>query len=325
MVFMIFRGIGFMKSTIICGMVSMLLLTAASCNNHNKQNNMEKHATGDVADIKREGLSQSPAYIKSKDGTRIAFDKAGEGPAIIIVSGALSQRALGAAEPLVSALSRNFTIYSYDRRGRGESGDTQPYSVEREIEDIEALIDDAGGSAHLYGISSGAALVLLAAARLGKSKVPQLALYEPPYPVDSEKKKQGFADQRKRIDELVKTGKRGESAAFHFTAIGTPPEQLEKLRKSPEWPLMEEVEHTLAYDYAILNDGAIPVDAAKKATMPALVMNGDKSFEFMAETAKNLSKMMPNARWKTLKGQAHHPSPEILAPILSEFFKQDGE
>jgi pimeloyl-ACP methyl ester carboxylesterase len=109
---------------------------------------------------------------------------------------------------------------------------------------------------------------------------------------------------------------------FHFKSIGIPPEALEELHKSPEWPLMKSVEHTLAYDYAVLGDGAIPIDAAKKATMPALVMNGEKSFDFMSEAANKLSKVMPNAKWKTLKGQTHNPSPEVIAPVLKEFFRQ---
>jgi pimeloyl-ACP methyl ester carboxylesterase len=262
------------------------------------------------------------AHIQSKDGTRITFDKTGTGPAIIVVNGALSYRALFDDKSLVSALSKHFTIYTYDRRGRGESTDTKPYNVEKEIEDIEALIRDAGGSAYLYGVSSGAALSLLAAASLGEAKVPRLILYEPPYGTDSEKDKQQFEDQRKRIEELINKGNRGDATTFHFTAIGTPPEALEDLRKSPQWPLMESVEHTLAYDYAILDDGAIPVDAARKAMMPALVMNGEKSFEFMSEAAKKLSGIMPNAQWKTLKGQTHQASPEIIAPVLAEFFGQ---
>jgi pimeloyl-ACP methyl ester carboxylesterase len=305
-----------MKNTIILQIVSMLLLiTVVSCNEHKNQDNME------TANIDREGLQKKSTHLKSKDGTRIAFSKAGTGPAIIIVNGALSYSAVYDDKPLVSALSENFTIYTYDRRGRGESTDTKPYDVAREIEDIEALINDAGGSAYLYGASSGAALSLLAAARLGEAKIPKLALYEPPYVAASEKDKQVFIDQGKRINELIKTGKRGDAAAYHFKAIGTPPEALENIRKSPEWPLMERVEHTLAYDYAILNDGAIPADAVKKATMPTLVMNGDKSFDVMSKIAKNLADLMPNGQWKELKDQKHQASPEILAPALNEFFK----
>lgn len=304
-----------MKNIILQVVSILLLITVVSCNGPKNQDNMEK------ANVDKEDVQQNATHLTSKDGTRIAFSKAGTGPAIIVVNGALSYRAVYDDKPLASALSKNFTIYTYDRRGRGESTDTKPYSVEREIEDIEALINDAGGSAYLYGVSSGAALSLLAAARLGEAKILKLVLYEPPYVASSEKDKQVFIGHGKRINELIKTGKPGDATAYHFTAIGTPPEALENLRKSPEWPLMERVEHTLAYDYAILNDGAIPADAVKKATMPTLVMNGDKSFDFMSKIAKNLSGVMPNARWQELKDQKHQASPEIIAPVLHEFFK----
>lgn len=261
------------------------------------------------------------AHVKSKDGTLIAFDKEGTGPAIIVVNGALSYRKVYDDKPLASALSKNFTIYTFDRRGRGESTDTKPYNVEREIEDIEALIRDAGGSAYLYGVSSGAALSLLTGARLGNEKVLKMVLYEPPYGSDSEKDKQDVAANQKRIEELISKNKRADAMTFFFTAIGVPPKGLEGLRKSPEWPLMESVAHTLLYDYAILDDGAIPVDAAKKAKMPTLVMYGEKSFDIMSDAAENLSKIMPNAQLKALKGQTHQASPEIIAPILSEFFR----
>ncbi len=311
-----------MKNTNILQIVSTLLLLAVgSCNDYKNQSAMEKNTQNKDASIDREGMQKKSTHIKSKDGTWIAFNKAGTGPAIIIVNGALSYRAVYDDKFLVSALSKDFTIYTYDRRGRGESTDTSPYDVEREIEDIEALIKDAGGSAYLYGVSSGAALSLLSAARLGEAKIPKLALYEPPYVAESEKDKQAFVEHGKRLNELIATGNHGDAIAYHFTAIGTPPEALESLRKSAEWPLMERVEHTLSYDYAILNNGAIPADAAKKATMPTLVMNGDKSFGFMNEAAKNLSKIMRNAQWKVLQDQKHQASPEILAPVIKEFFK----
>lgn len=260
--------------------------------------------------------------IESKDGTYIAFDKSGKGPALIIVSGALSYRAMDEDKKLVSAFSKYFTVYVYDRRGRGESTDTEPYSVDREIEDIEGLIKDAGGSAYLFGVSSGAALSLLAASKLGKAKVSKLALYEPPYGTDSEKDKKEYAEQRKRVNELIDTGKPGDAATFFFQSIGIPKDAFENIQKSPQWPLMKSIEHTLAYDFAVLNDGAIPVDAAKKATMPALVMNGDKSFDFMSVAAKNLSDTMPDAQWKTLKDQTHQAAAEVIVPVLREFFEQ---
>jgi pimeloyl-ACP methyl ester carboxylesterase len=260
------------------------------------------------------------AHVISKDGTRIAFDKSGKGAGVIIVNGAMGFREFYGDKPLVAALSNDFTIYTYDRRGRGESTDTKPYSAEKEIEDVEALIDDAGGSSFLYGVSSGAALALRVAARLDSAKVPKLALYEPPYGSNSEKDKADFASQKKRLNELLRDGKRGDAAAFFLTSLGTPPEALEDLRKSPDWPFMQRVEHTLAYDYAVLGDGAIPVEIAKTLSMPVLVMNGGKSFDFMRDTAENLSKVIPNAQWKVLKDQTHQVSPEVLAPVLRAFF-----
>jgi pimeloyl-ACP methyl ester carboxylesterase len=264
------------------------------------------------------------SHVISKDGTRIAFDKSGKGPPIIIVNGAMAFREFYGDKPLVAALSNTFTIYTYDRRGRGESTDTKPYSREKEMEDIEALIDDAGGASFLYGVSSGAALALLTAARLGSAKVSKLALYEPPYDSDSEKNKADFALQKKRINELLRTGQRGDAAAFFVSSLGTPPEALEGLRKSKDWPVMQSVEHTLAYDYVVLGDGAIPVEIAKTVKIPVLVMNGDKSFDFMRDTAENLSKVMPNAQWKILKDQTHQVSPEVVAPVLRAFFNKEN-
>jgi pimeloyl-ACP methyl ester carboxylesterase len=261
------------------------------------------------------------ANVVSKDGTRIAYDRTGKGPAIIIVNGAFGFRAFHGDEALSAILSKEFTVYVYDRRGRGESTDTKPYTVDREIEDIDALIQEAGGVAYLYGVSSGAALALLAASKLGAVKVPKLALYEPPYGSDSDKDKADFIAQRKHIGDLISKGKRGDAAAFFVTSLGTPADALEGLRKSPEWPPMESVEHTLAYDYAVLGDGAVPVETAKAINTPTLVMNGDKSFDFMAEAAKKLSEALPNGDWKTLKGQSHEVSPEAMAPALTAFFK----
>ena len=258
--------------------------------------------------------------VISKDGTRIAFDKSGKGAAIIIVNGALGFREFYGDKPLVAALSNDFTIYTYDRRGRGESTDTKPYAAEKEIEDVEALIDDAGGSSFLYGVSSGAALALHVAARVDSAKVPKLALYEPPYGSNNEKDKADFASQKNRINELLRDGQSGDAAAFFVTSLGTPPETVEELRKSPDWPFMQRVEHTLAYDYNVLGDGAIPVEIAKTLKMPVLIMNGGKSFDFMRDTAESLSKVIPNAQWKVLKDQTHQVSPEVLAPVLRAFF-----
>jgi pimeloyl-ACP methyl ester carboxylesterase len=257
--------------------------------------------------------------VTSKDGTRIAFEKTGKGPAVILVGGALSDRNGG--KGLAALLAGHFTVYCVDRRGRGESGDAKTYAVDREIEDVAALIDDAGGSAYLYGVSSGAALSLQTAARLGKARVPKLALYEPPYSSDEPKKKEEFAAQKRRVEELVKTGRPGDAAAYFLSAIGTPPEALEKLKASPQWPMMAKIDFTLAYDYAVLGDGTVPQAVARAVVVPVLVLDGEKTMEFMHATADRVAELIPGAKRKTLKGQTHQAAPEVTAPVLIEFFQ----
>jgi pimeloyl-ACP methyl ester carboxylesterase len=260
------------------------------------------------------------ASVISKDGTKIAFEKTGSGPAVIIVGGALSDRNGG--KPLAARLAEHFTVYIFDRRGRGESADAKTYAVEREIEDLAAVIDDAGGSAFLYGVSSGAALALQTAAKLGPAKVPKLALYEPPYSSGDGKQKQEFAEQKRRINELIKTGRPGDAAAYFLTAIGTPPEALEKMKASSEWETIKKIDFTLAYDYVVLGDGMVPQAIAKAIAARALVMDGEKSMEFMHATADRVAKLIPAAERKTLNGQTHQAAPEVAAPVLIEFFKR---
>lgn len=253
----------------------------------------------------RGGGAEMTQKIVSKDSTKIAFERMGQGPSFIMVNGALGYHEFYGGRDLSGELSKDFTVYIYDRRGRGESTDTQPYAVEREIEDIEALINVAGGSVYLYGISSGAALALRAAAKLGPTKVLKLALYEPPYnAADDDKAKHDFAEERKRMAELLKAGKRGDAVAFFLASMATP-EMIEGMKQSQEWQVMETVAHTLAYDYTVLGDGSVPLDVAKAVTMQTLVMDGSKSEAFMHEAAESLGKAMlrsegnpsePNAR-----------------------------
>jgi pimeloyl-ACP methyl ester carboxylesterase len=260
------------------------------------------------------------AHVVSEDGVEIAFEKTGNGPAVILVGGALSQRNGG--KPLAAQLAKHFTVYIFDRRGRGESTDAKTYAVEREFDDLAALIRDAGGSAYLYGVSSGAALALQTAAKLGPAQVPKLALYEPPYGSDDEKEKQEFAGQKRRINELIKTGRPGDAAAYFMTEIGTPPEVLEKMRASPEWEAMKKIDFTLAYDYEVLGDGAVPQAIARAIAVPTLVMDGEKTMEFMHATADRVATLIPGAERKTLKGQTHQAAPEVTAPVLIEFFQR---
>lgn len=258
----------------------------------------------------------------SKDGTAIVYEKTGRGPCIILVNGALSHRKLYGEKELADRLAKNFTVLFYDRRGRGESSDTKPYSAEREIEDLEALVQEAGDRVYLYGSSSGAALALLAAEKLGPEKVIKLALYEPPY--GALKDKQEFTSLKKKIGELVAAGKPGDAVTVFLESQGVTADAMEGIKKSADWKEMERVGHTLVYDFELLGDGAVPLDVAKNIKMPTLVMAGEKSFDFMHTTAVTLAKIIPNAVRKTLKDQTHEASPEALAPVLNDFFNTES-
>lgn len=261
--------------------------------------------------------------ITSKDGTRIAFDQSGKGPALILVGGALEQRAWESETAKLAALpllTEHFTVIHYDRRGRGDSADTQPFAVEREIEDIDALITVAGGSAFLFGLSSGAALAFEAAVALGSSKVKKLALYEAPYN-DDEAAKQAWRDYRKDLDALLAADRRDDALVRFMMLVGMPAEHAPMVRQMPMWPMWEALAPTLAYDAAALGkDAAVPVVQATKLTMPALIMDGGASFPFMHAAATTLAKAAPHAQQRTLEGQTHEVEAEAIAPVLIEFF-----
>lgn len=253
------------------------------------------------------------AFASSKDGTKIAFERAGQGPPLVIVGGALSDRKGG--KLLATKLQTHFTVYTYDRRGRGESGDTRPYAVEREIEDLESVLEQAGTPANVYGVSSGAALALQAAAKLGTDRVAKLAVYEPPYGQDHH----DFEQQKARIEQIVETGKPGDAAAFFLSAVGMPPQAIAEMKRSPQWESMSKIDFTLAYDYAVLGNGNVP-DSVRQISAPTLVMNGEKSMPFIRPTADRVAESIPNARRTTLPGQTHQAAPEAVAPLLIEFF-----
>ncbi|HLF88632.1 MAG TPA: alpha/beta hydrolase [Anaerolineales bacterium] len=258
----------------------------------------------------------------SKDGTTIAFEQSGQGPALILLDGALQYRAFdqGMAQ-LAERLSPHFTVFHYDRRGRGDSTDTQPYSVAREIEDVEALIDEAGGSAFLYGISSRAALAFEAALALG-GKVKKLAMYEAPYN-DDDDARQAWKEYRRQLKEIAAEGRGGDAVGLFMMLLGMPAEQLDGMRQDPMWPMWEAVGHTLAYDAAAMGeDGSNPTRRAAGIPVPTLVMNGGASeWSFMHTTAVALAKAIPNAQHRTLESQSHEVAPEVLTPVLIEFFK----
>lgn len=256
--------------------------------------------------------------VTSPDGTIIAFEQTGDGPLVILVDGTMAYRGHMGSLPLAAALSQGFTVIAYDRRGRGDSTDVQPYAVEREIEDIAALAQVVGGPVCLYGHSSGAVLALRAAASLGDLVV-RLALYEPPFSIQ-DGTEQAFANYRRRINDLLEAGKRDEAVAF-FLSDMVPPGMLEDMRRSPEWALMEAVAHTLAYDNAVMRQGTLPEVDARAVTTPTLVLDGSETMSFLSDAADALASVMRDALRQTLPGQSHWPpAPEVLAPVLAGFF-----
>jgi pimeloyl-ACP methyl ester carboxylesterase len=259
--------------------------------------------------------------VISNDGTPIAFDQSSQGPALILVAGALCARLSWSGPELAKLLAPHFTVYNYDRRGRGDSGDTKPYAVTREVEDIEVLIDEAGGSAYLYGHSSGGALVLEAALQLGSQKVKKLAIYEVPYNDDREAKL-AWRAYIQQLTELLAVNRRGDAVALFMQYVGMPAEQIEGMRHTPAWPSLEAIAPTLAYDHAAIlgEDLSVPTGRAAQVRVPTLVMNGSASYPFMYETVRTLSKVMPRAQFRTLEGQDHGPADDVLAPVLQEFF-----
>lgn len=262
--------------------------------------------------------------VTSKDGTEIAYEKHGAGPALILVDGAMCYRSFGPMPHLSELLAPHFTVYTYDRRGRGESSNSKPYSVEREVEDIDALIQAAGGSALVYGISSGACLALEAALQLGQ-KVKKLAMYEPPYNSDGAAIQQ-WKEYRAQLSAALAANRRGDAVALFMQLVGTPADQVNGMRQAPVWPMFEAVAPTLAYDAAAMGeDRSAPVDRATHVKVPTLVMDGGANLTmmpFMHTSATALAKAIPYAKHRTLEGQTHDVSSEVLAPALVEFFAQ---
>jgi pimeloyl-ACP methyl ester carboxylesterase len=256
--------------------------------------------------------------VTSIDGTQIAYEKNGKGPALILVDGAICYRSFGPMTDLAKLLTPHFTVYTYDRRGRGESSNGMPFAVEREVEDIDALIKESGGAAFIYGISSGACLALEAAIKLG-AKIKKLAMYEPPYN-SGDGAQQAWKEYQKNLAELLATDRRGDAVVLFMKFVETPVDQIEGMRHAPVWPMFEAVAPTLAYDAAAIGDDrSVPVKRASHISVPALVMNGT-TIPFMLDTATALAKAVPHAQHRTLAGQSHDVDLKVLAPMLVEFF-----
>ena len=256
----------------------------------------------------------------SKDGTKIAYDKIGHGPLVIIVGGALSTRSGWTEQKLAMLLAPDFAVVNYDRRGRGDSTDTLPYALQREVEDIVALLDACGGSGYLYGISSGAALALVAASILG-DEVQKLALYDAAYD-SSDEGRNATREYNKQLEKLLSSGKRGDVVALFMKFVQVPDDQINFMRNSPMWPGLEALAPTLAYDSAVLGeDRSVPTELAAKVTATTLVLYGEASPPSMRESAQVLKEAIPNAQLRMLIRQTHDVQPEALAPVLEEFFQ----
>jgi pimeloyl-ACP methyl ester carboxylesterase len=258
-------------------------------------------------------------HVRSNDGTQIAFDRSGDGPPVILIGGALSDR--GAAGVLAAQVAGAHTVVDYDRRGRGDSGDTPPYAVEREIEDLDALIEEVGGSAAVFGHSSGAALALRAVVH--GSGIAKLAVYEPPFIVDDSRPNLP-ADYVEHLEALAAAGERSEAVAYFMTTgVGVPSEVVDQMRGAPMWPGMEALAHTIAYDGRVMGEqmggSPLPASWADDITLPTLVLDGGNSPPWQHHATAALAELLPHARHRTLEGQDHGADPTVLAPILLEF------
>lgn len=254
--------------------------------------------------------------VISKDGTPIAFNQSGEGTPLILVVGAFNDHSTGA--PLAASLSEHFTVFNYDRRGRGASGDTVPYAIEREIEDIEALLTEAGGQAAVFGYSSGALLALKAKA--ADLPISRLALYDPPFLLGD-----GFPKLAQEIavqlTELLASGRRGEAVElFQTKIVGIPPEMVAQLRHAPFRPALETIAHTLVYEATLIGAMEVVAQQLPSITVPTLVISGENSPVQMRSAAQTLADALLHSRHRLLEGQTHDLVPAVLAPVLEEFF-----
>jgi len=252
--------------------------------------------------------------VTSADGTTIAFDQLGSGTPLVLVSGAACDRAVDTA--IAEALARHFTVLNYDRRGRGDSTDTAPYAVEREIEDLEVLLAAAGGSATVVGLSSGAALAAHAAA----SGVPigHVVMWEPPFRLDAEGQRQS-KEYAERLTALLAEDRRGDALALFMGMVGLPEEMIAGIRQSPYWATGEGLAPTLAYDAAVLGDGGVPEARFADIAAPTLVLAGAASPDWFRDSAQAAAVAIPGAAYDVLPGQTHDVAPDVLAAAVRGF------
>ncbi|MGC5311569.1 alpha/beta fold hydrolase [Micromonospora zamorensis] len=261
------------------------------------------------------GEAATTGTVRSADGTTIAYERSGSGPAVILVDAAGGFREMGPMRSLATHLAEEFTVLTYDRRGRGQSTDTLPYAPQREVEDLQALIDGAaGGSAALYGFSSGAVLALLAVA--GGLPVTRLAVLEPPFEQDEQSPDE--PDLAGDITRLVAAGRRGDAVLHFQRSIGVPAEVIDGMRDGPGWSAMKALAHTLVYDLTLF--AALPAEALTTLTIPTLVLDSEQSDARLRGWAQGVAEALPAGRHRTLPGEWHGVSEEVLAPVLADHF-----
>jgi pimeloyl-ACP methyl ester carboxylesterase len=263
--------------------------------------------------------------VISRDKTRIAYTKVGSGPAIILVDGAFCYRQNGPSTELAALLAQNFTVYTYDRRGRGESGDHSPYSIQAEINDLSAIVDQTGGPVFVVGVSSGAALAMQAAA----SGVPikKMALYEPPFISDNGIPR-SFASPKAQIEELIASGDRGGAVRFFLTDVFGAPKAFAlamPIIMPGAWKRCKSVAHTIPNDLTILDDRTILNGRSALVSAPALVIEGEKSPKDLRDASQLVAHALPHARTLVLPGQDHNLRAKVVAPVLTQFFSKTAE
>jgi pimeloyl-ACP methyl ester carboxylesterase len=251
--------------------------------------------------------------VTSSDGTSIAFERAGAGPALIVVDAAGNYRDFRPLRAPVERLAADFTVHVYDRRGRGASTDTLPYAVDREIDDLAALIGEAGGSANVYAMSSGCLLALHAAA--SGLAIPRLALFEPP--IEPNEAPTGESDFTTELAELVAAGRRRDAVAFFHRGIGVPEEVMAQMTP-PVWAALEAVAHTLVYDCKLSE--AMSLRLVRSVTVPTLVVDSQGSSGELTGMAATVVEALPNSTHRSLAGEWHGVPDQTLAPVLTEFF-----
>ncbi|MER7044235.1 alpha/beta fold hydrolase [Streptomyces jumonjinensis] len=260
-------------------------------------------------------MSRTLSKAQSRDGTLIAYEQWGEGPPVVLVGGALCTAASDA--PLAALLASRFRVVAYDRRGRGASGDAFPYAVEREIEDLAAVIAEVGDGACVHGMSSGGGLALRAAA--AGVPITQLSVYEPPFHPTARPGRRP-AERLALMRLLLAAGRRAEALAVFLDEAGTPERTVADLRRSPLWAGLESVAHTLPYDHEVMGDGTVPTGLLHRIGVRVLVVDGGASPPWTREAARLVAGALPRGRHRTLTGQTHEVAPHVLAPTLEDFF-----